>query len=346
MSDIQENLNNERAGYTEQESRLRDKIISNNLTDQDKLLIGMALLVPLIVGGFFGKEAALGALGGGAKGLTDVLQQKGEENLQNEKLLADIASKKSENQLKQSELQFKTLALPETIRKSLPDDIQEFLKGKKEVIWNDPKDGKEMKGILIKPGVVAYPEFVANKEELKEIRNEANDISDALTAVKEVNYLTDDIIDISSKMKDKNILGQAFASALSDKNPGLASKNADMVEFQGRQVNAYIVLEHKIKLLSDVYRQAKGMRALTQSVQDHIEGLFRNPQGSFQSHQDTIDQMIYTRDLALERLGNNAKDHGFAPEFLYDELKPKIQNTFNNLNYLEGEKESDKFLGK
>jgi hypothetical protein len=346
LADMQDNLNGEMNGYSEQETRLRDKILSNQVTNQDKLFIGMALMMPLLVGGFFGKEAALGALGGGAQGVADILQRKSKENLDTEELLANIGSKKAENKMKQAELQFKTLSIPETIRKGLPDDMKEFLKGKKEVVWNDPNDGKEKKGILIKPGLVAMPEYVANKEELKDMRDSANDISDALTAVKEVNYLTDDIIDISSKMKDKTFLGKGLAAFLTGQSPSLASKNADMIDYQGRKVNAYIVLEHKIKLLTDAYRQAKGMRALTQSVQDHIEGLFRNPEGSFQSHKDTVDQMLYTRDLALDRLGNNAKDKGFAPEFLYQELKPKVQQTFNKLNYKEGEKESDKLLGK
>ena len=346
MADMQDNLNGEMNGYSEQETRLRDKILSNQVTSQDKFLIGMALLMPLLIGGFFGKEAGLGALGGGAQGVSDILQRKSKENLDTEELLANIGSKKSENKLKQAELQFKTLSIPETIRKGLPDDVQEFLKGKKEVVWTDPNDGKEKKGILIKPGLVAMPEFVANKEELKEMRESANDISDALTAVKEVNYLTDDILDISSRMKDKTVVGQGLAAFLSGKSPSFASKNSEMIDYQGRKVNAYIVLEHKIKLLTDAYRQAKGMRALTQSVQDHIEGLFRNPEASFQSHQDTVDQMLYTRDLALDRIGNNAKDKGFAPEFLYEELKPKVKETFNKLNYKEGEKESDKLLGK
>jgi hypothetical protein len=99
-----------------------------------------------------------------------------------------------------------------------------------------------------------------------------------------------------------------------------------------------------LKLLTDAYRQAKGMRALTNTVQEHIDGLFRNPTASFQNYEDTIDQMLYTRNLAQKNLVNNASNHGFAPEFLQEEFGKGNKKVYGKLNKKEEEKMSSSLL--
>ena len=139
-------------------------------------------------------------------------------------------------------------------------------------------------------------------------------------------------------------MGDALRSVINGKSPGLATKTGKMIDYDGRKVNSYVVLEHKLKLLTDAYRQAKGMRALTNTVQDHIDSLFRNPAASFQSYDDTIDQMLYTRDLAQSRLLNTVESAGFAPEFVSEMLQPSSKSVYNNLNTRSGEKEASELL--
>jgi len=344
--DDMDNVNNqEMQGYTDQEKRILQRIQNNEATDADKYFIGLAVLMPLIVGAFFGKQAALGALGGGAKGFADILGRRGKENMENEKLLADIQQNKGQNELKRAEIDLKRLGLPAEIRKNLPKDENEHLIGKNEVTWTDPASGEEMRGVQIKPGLVALPEFVKDKEELKEMRKEAQEINSAINPTKEINKLTGDIINIVDMMPEKGFFGQAFAAAISGKDPGLATKFVgEPIEYEGRKVNSYVVLEHKLKLLVDAYRQAKGMRALTNTVQEHIDSLFRNPSASFQSYQDTKDQMLYTRDLAQSRLMNTVTSAGFAPEFVAEMLQPHVKGVYDKLNAREGEKEAADLL--
>lgn len=344
LQDMQDQINNEGNGYSEQEKRIQERILSNQATDQDKYYIGLAVLLPLLAGALFGKEAALGALSGTAEGYANLMSNRQKDTMENEKLLADIGANKGDLALKQSELDLKRLELPSKIQKNLPNDVNEHLVGKNEVSWIDPSDGQRKTGIQIKPGLVALPEYVKDKEELKEMRKEAQEIYSAINPTKEINKLTGDIIDIASKLEDKNIIGQAIGAYLSGKDPGLATHIGQPIEYGGRIVNSYVVLEHKLKLLVDAYRQAKGMRALTSSVQEHIDGLFRNPTASFQSPQDTIDQMLYTRDLAQNRLLNTVSGAGFVPEFVIEQLQPNIQEAYNNLNTREGEKESSELL--
>lgn len=346
MDDL-DNLNNqEMQGYTEQEKRILQRIQNNEATDMDKFYVGLAVLMPMIVGSLFGKQAALGALSGGAQGFVNVLGNRQKENMENEKLLADIGNKKAENSLKKSEIDLKRLQIPSMVQKNLPKQQNEHLIGKKRVTWTDPKTGEEMEGFKIKPGLVARPEYIKDQEELKEMRKEAQEINMAINPTKEINKLTDDIINITSQLdeKDKGFLGDALRSVINGKSPGLATKTGKMIDYDGRKVNSYVVLEHKLKLLTDAYRQAKGMRALTNTVQDHIDSLFRNPAASFQSYDDTIDQMLYTRDLAQSRLLNTVESAGFAPEFVSEMLQPSSKSVYNNLNTRSGEKEASELL--
>jgi hypothetical protein len=341
----QENLNNEEmVGYDDQMKRINQRILENQATDADKLYIGLALLMPVLVGAMFGKEAAIGALAGGAKGIGDVYGNRIKNAREDEELLANINKLKGQNELKKSELELEKLKIPKLIQDSLPKDEKEYLVGKNEVKWTDPKTGEEQVGIEIKPGLVARPEFVSNKEELKEMRKEAGDIGEAMTATQDINKLTKDIIFLSSKLKDKNLVGQAMTSYLNGKDPGLAAKFGEEIEFEGRKVNSMIALEHKLKLLVDAYRQAKGMKALTNTVQEHIDGLFRNPSTSFQSYRDTIDQMLYTRDLAQKRLLNTVTSAGFVPEFLMEQFGKENKGVYDQLNNKEGEKLSSQLL--
>lgn len=344
MNDIEKNINQEATGYTEQENRIKERILSNQSTESDKFYVGLALLMPLLLGAIYGKEAGLGALAGGAKGIADIYSRRSKENMENEELLSDIVSKKGENQLRKSELHLKRVQIPQEIKKNLPKDDKEFLKGHSEVKWIDPNTGEEKLGIQLKPNLVAYPEYVTDTHSRNEMTKEAAEITKAIVPTKEINKLTDEIIELSGKMKDKNILSQAMTSFISGKSPALATKLGEEVEFQGRKVNAYVALEHKIKLLVDAYRQAKGMRALTESVQTHIDGLFRNPAASFQSYADTIDQMLYTKDLAESRLLNTVSASGFAPEFISKDLQPQSQKTFGKLNQKSNEKRSSELL--
>lgn len=344
LDDMENGNNQEMQGYTEQEKRIAQRIQNNEFTDSDKYFVGLALLMPVLAGAFFGKEAALGALSGSAKGVADILGNRRKENMENEKLLADIQQLKGKNQLNKSEIELKKLGIPAEVSKNLPKDENEHLIGKQEAVWTDPATGKEMKGIRILPGLVVPHEYVKDKEELKEKRKEAAEISPAIQATREINKLTGEIIDVANRMKDKSIVGQALASILSGKDSGLDTKLGEQIEYQGRKVNSYVFLEHKLKLLVDAYRQAKGMRALTNTVQEHIDGLFRNPAGSFQSYKDTVDQMLYTDDLAQSRLLNTVEGMGFVPEFVIKELQPSVKNKYDKLNRSEGEKEAAELL--
>jgi len=346
LSDLESNNEAEMAGYDEQMNRIKERIESNSATDMDKYFVGLALLMPVLLGAIYGKGAALGALGGGAQGIANVLGNRMKNVREDEELLADIGKLRGQNELRKGEIELEKLKIPQEVRKNLPKDEQEFLKGKNAVTWTDPNTGEQMTGVQIKPGLVARPEFITDATELKEMRKEAIDIGQAMVPTKDINKLTKDIIYLSDTLDDngKNLIGDAFKSAIAGKNPGLATKFGKEIEFEGRKVNSMVALEHKLSLLADAYRQAKGMQAFTKTVKGHFDQLFRNPEASFQSYKDTIDQMLYTRSLLQDRIVNMADASGFAPEFVMKEIGEENRDLYNKLNTKEAENYSDKLL--
>lgn len=90
IQDFENGTNLVETGSDELAKQLLDNIKKNQTTENDKLLIGLALAMPLIIGGIFGKEAGLGALAGGAKGYADILGKRQADTLEKQKMLADI----------------------------------------------------------------------------------------------------------------------------------------------------------------------------------------------------------------------------------------------------------------
>lgn len=341
------------AGYdenlTERQNAIKERIENGGATDEDKFLIGVALLMPLLIGGIFGAEAGLSAGSGAATSLANIFSKRKDQMLENEDTLTDLAKQRAEVALKRGQVKESNLTAKQKFIDNLPKDSREHLQGKKEAVWINPETGNEEVGIELKPGLVVRPEFVTSKEELSSMNKEAQDIAVAKGAVDTINKLTDDIINISSKLKDPSLINKAFVSYATGKEATLRSKLSDMVDFEGRKVNAGVILDSKIKALVDAYRQAKGMRALTNTVQDHIEGMLSNPVGSFNSFQDTIDQMIYLKDLAQTNLLNNAESQGFIPEFLqvkYEKSNNKTANELNKANDKKGLKSIKKELSE
>ncbi len=324
---------------SDRENQIKERIESGGATDEDKFLIGMALLMPLIVGGVFGAEAGVSALGGTAGSLADIYKQRKEQGLEDQDTLTNLTKSRADVALKRGELNANKLNAVNEFTANLPKQERDFLIGKKEAVWIDPQTNQEQTGIELAPGLVIRPEFVTSKEELTNANKEARDLASAKGAVETINSLTDDIISIASQLKDKNVLQKGFSSALVNKDPSLRSVISDDVEFQGRKVNAGVTLDSKLKALVDAYRQAKGMRALTGTVQDHIDGMLTNPIGSFNSPKDTIDQMLYVKDLAQTNLINNAESQGFVPQFLQQDFSQKNRRTNDKLNKQQDQKD-------
>lgn len=340
-NNLEESINLNR----EQIERIKQRIETNQATDADKFYIGLALLMPLILGGIFGKEVGLGALGGAAQGFANIIGGREKRVREDEEALSAANKDLSNLALKRGELDLAKLGKEAAIRKMLPADAREFIQGKKEATWTDPATGEKKTGVVIKPGLVALPEFVTSSDDLKEMVKSANELNDVKRYTEELNDLTEDVVNIASKIKDKNLLKKGLIAAIQGTLPaGSLSKLSEDIEFDGRKQNAGILLENKLGLLANQYAQAQKLGQLDRAAQAHIAKILTNPTSSLASAKDVIDQILSVRQLTQQGLIRDATNRGFAPEFIINDFGRQNRKLYEGLNKKEEEKVSSALL--
>ena len=110
------------------------------------------------------------------------------------------------------------------------------------------------------------------------------------------------------------------------------------MEFEGRKVNAGLVLAEKLGFLANAYAQAKELGQLDRAAQSHIEKIMLNPTSTLATGKDAIDQMLEVRKLSQRGLVRSAANKGFYPQFLQEQIEEKNNALFNRLNKGEQEK--------
>jgi hypothetical protein len=337
MKGVEESLQGIQTQLSEQAAQIQQRILDNQATDADKYYIGMALLMPLLVGGFFGKEAAIGALGGAAEGLGNVYKRRGEELREDEQTLLDISKQQSSNQEKLANMKVEWAKLRPALEKAHPENKRAHLEGMHEVFMVDPETGKESyNGLEVKPGLVALPQLVMTKENAADMRALANEFNKDRNNLEKLNRATADIIQLASQVSEKGIGEQFWTNFVLSKDPSpdhsLLAKFGEEVELNGRKVNAAVMLASEIQNLVDAYRRTNAIRGLGPQVMSHINQLIASPYGSFQSPKDTIDQVLTLRELSREYFTDEVRNSGFIPEYMtkkfIDEDK-KIKDLLN-----------------
>lgn len=335
IEDAYNGLNTQLSAEAEQ---IRQRILNNQSTDADKYYIGLALLMPLLIGGIFGKEAGLGALGGGAKGIADVLSGRQKGIREDEESLLNVGKQQSSNLEKLANIGLEKAQLEPKLRKALPDQPEAHLQGMRDIEWVDPDTGKTERGVEIKPGMVARPQFVASKEGLNDIRKAANELTVVKTFVKEVDDLTEDIASIVTQLKDPSDVWKGFTSIIKDKVPGALSALTQDVMFDGRKQNAGTLLEEKLGFLANAYGMAKEIGQLDRAAQQHIKKIIENPTSTLLTPRDALNQVLEVRKLAQKGLVENASNNGFYPEFIIKDLESRNNELFGGLNKQEQDK--------
>ena len=346
MKGVEDSLNGIQTSLSEQENQIKDRILNNQSTDADMYYIGLALLMPLIIGGFFGKEAGLGALAGGAQGVAEAIGRRGKGIQEDEATLLNIARQKSENEERLGKLGLERSQLRPNLLKNLPEDPRAHLLGMEGKQWTNPETGKTENIVEILPGLVANESFVKTKEGLASRRKAADDLSDKKNYVDQLDDITNDVIKITSQLKDQSIVPQIFKSYFSGVAPGSLSQTSQDVEFDGRKVNAGILLDEKLGFLASAYAQAQKLGQLDRAAQSHIAKIINNPETTLASPRDVIDQMLQIRKLAQAGLIYDAKNKGFIPEFLKQHYAEKNNEVFSGLNKKERAGRAEEVLQK
>ena len=329
LSDLEKgNMAND-AAYDEQEKRIKERILGNQSNDADKYYIGLALLMPLLIGGMFGKQAGLGALAGGAKGIADVLGQRQKDIRSDEESLTDIYKQRSANQAKRGELDIERLKIPAEVKKNLPKDEYEDLKGMDIHSFKDPKTGEVIGGgPEILPDLFLDLKYGNTGKKREHMQEKASKLEEEKSALERANAATSDVIKAASQLKDPGIMSQILAYALSDDDNGALKKivrqNAPDIIVDGRKQNSAVYIDSKIEQMKDAYRRNEQMKAFTNTVAAHIGNMAENPQYSGLKPSDLIDQMLILRDRGQQFFVDRAGSQGF--------LKEPLENKFGKLN--------------
>lgn len=332
-----------------QVEEIKKRIEANQATDMDKWYVGLSLLLPLVVGGFFGAEAGLSTLGGAAQGLANAAQQKEKMIGADQEALANLSKLKIANQELQGGLELKRASVPQEVRKNIPKDEMAHLVGQGERVWVDPRTGQERRGVEIRPGLVVPAQKIQSKERLERFEKAADKIAEERVYGEQINDMTDDVIAIASKLKDQNALLKGFAGIAAQSLPGALSFLTEDIEWDGRKVNAGQLLEQKLGFLANAYAQANKLGQLDRAAQNHIDRLILNPTKTLTSPQDSITQMLEIRKLVNRGILRSAENAGFDTDLLASEMGEKNRDLFGRLNAKEDQKlwqERKSYVGK
>jgi hypothetical protein len=328
ISDLEKGVMDNDANYDEQERRIKERILNNQSDDADKYYIGLALLMPLLIGGVFGKEAGLGALGGAAKGIADVLGQRQKDIRTDEESLSDIYKQRATNSAKKGELDIEKLKIPSEIQKNLPKDELEDLKGMKIHTFKD-QNGKVIGGgPEVLPDLYLDMKYGNTPKKREHMQEKASKLEEEKAALERANAATSDVIKAAMQLKDPGVMSKILAYALSDDDNGalkkLVRQNAPDIVVDGRKVNSAVYIDSKIEQMKDAYRRNEQMKAFTTTVAAHIGNMAENPQYSGLNPKDLIDQMLILRDRGQQFFVDRAGSQGF--------LKQPLENKFGKLN--------------
>lgn len=347
LSDLEKgNLENDMA-YDEQEKRIKERILSNQSSDADKYYIGLALLMPLLVGGIFGKEAGLGALAGGAKGFADILGQKQQDIRADEESLTDIYKQRSQNAAKKGELEIEKLKIPQTVAKNLPKDEYEDLKGMDIHTFKDPTTGEIVgKGSEVLPDLYLDIKYGNTAKKREKMQEKASKLEEEKSALQRANQATSDVINAATQLKDPGLMAKIMSYALSEDKNGALKKlirqNAPDIIIDGRKQNSAVYIDSKIEQIKDAYRRNEQMKAFTNTVANHMGAMAENPQYSGLTPDDLIDQMLILRDRGQQFFVDRAGSQGFLTAPLENKFGKMNRELYKGLNTKEEKKELER----
>ena len=248
--------------------------------------------------------------------------------------------------LGQNKMGAQKAALPQELRKNLPKDELAHIRGMNKASWIDPITGKQEEGIEIRPGLVAPINAAGNQKALDSLEKRADKLVEKREYIDKINNVTEDMVDILSKIKDKNFFMKFLAAKANGTIPGFLAKFTDDIEWDGRRVNAGPLLEQKYGYLANAYAQAQELGQLDRAAQAHFDRVFLNPTKSLHSTDDAITQLLEGRKATQRDLIDSVKNAGFKPQLIQSDLGTKNKSIYNRLNSKQDDKDLEEITRK
>ena len=268
-----QNLDNE-------ESQLIERAQNDSLTTDEMVGLGLATLLPALLGLFYGKEAALGAIGGGLKASGEFLGQKQKGAQEAKTALGKIDQKRIDLLDKDSKF-----------RKEFMDQIEDpkLRKLVKDKGWRTfEEDGKV--GIPVNEDLNVYLDasMLTDDEDVSQWRKDWDKERELFGAQKEFNDSMQEMRDILLAVKDQN--PNMYQIMMANKKGKIPNALRDLFgegavpyvtivrNGERHRVNALQALEQATKRFQSSYIKVnKFENRLTDNLKDHMEGIFSNP---------------------------------------------------------------------
>jgi hypothetical protein len=225
----------------------------------------------------------------------------------------------------------------------MPKNPTEHLQGTRSIDYTDPKTGVTSKAPEMADELFVKPNLVTTEKTADEKRHEAQALVEVRNYVDGIDKLTGEAVDIISQLKDKTIFKDLLINSIKGINSsGILSHVSQNVMINGKKENAGIALNNITGHLATEFAKAEKLGQLDTAAQRIINQMVGNPESSFTSARDSIDQFLRFRNTAQEKLIKNAENKGFIADYWKKRFNEENQEVNAKLNKKEEAKENAK----
>lgn len=332
----------------QQVEQLRQRIDSGEAGDMDKYYIGLALAMPLILGGIFGKEAAIQGFAGATQGLMDIYERREKNIEQQKKKLSDLEKMKMGADVKLQEIKSDKLKIPKDVKEVLGEDPLEHLKSKKLYKFQTADGEKE--GAMLKPNLIANIDYLGSKDSLASMEKVAGELSHGKSIVDSVGKDARNIVQIVSQIKNPGNFEKLFSILATNKYAGIKPSSlgylGEDIMLNGEKVNSAVALAQALESMMEERRQAQNIKSFGPELQSHFENMISNVFTNYVTPDDMANQVLQfyvgTRDKYLD----NVKNEGFYPQPMLKEFYGPDKKMYDLLNKSKSKKSTQSDLDK
>lgn len=334
-------LTKEESRLNDTEKQLLERMKSGNLTSMDKVAIGIALALPVLIALAYGKDGFIAFSGGALKGLGEALSKGETQKAKDLEKLGAIEKERNVLKQKRSDLNKEVLSNIENpaIRKLFKNyDVLDVIEGEDGKATVKPGRDAYVSGDRIgisardKEDVLYYDlNHLQDDEDVKEFKKNSAEGRQAVEKLPEIQRNISRITGLIDAIKEQDpgfyrVLKSQKAGAL----PGeeYNSITVDLVDENGniKKVRALPLLKQETGTLMDTYRTGflKGTR-FSEHFQDHFKDIFSDVSDPKQFLSQDIETMRTRADrfenIMTERIISDLAGMGFLTEPLDKRFK-------------------------
>lgn len=313
MNAYSNSLDDVTAKLTDREKSIRDRIEKRELSTQDKILMTLALVAPMIASGLIGgKEGLLGALGGGAKGLSQVFGGRAKEAKEDQEALSGLALDKAKISKEKAGIEPLTADFRSKVASSIPNkDLREIFSRDGELVGDK---------LVIKSGNENLPiksEAIRDIEDYKRIKKEIPKYAQTLSSTEQSMEVIDSmhkLLDAANSSKD-NLISKGlsyipFYDAVSGATKAFIPWTRDTVkDEQGHEYKISELYNTLRTQLSEIWRKSNsGSNSNAfKATEEHFFQQLPDPFGktAFLSGKSDINQNKKQLDLVKDKFTRN-----------------------------------------